>query len=218
MKRTFWIIFAAVCAVAVVAAVVVNHSADSLPQAETFHLHDVPVQAVDSPGMLPWRDPKGDMRTFFPSATGYRLQPVAFSGIVQPIQQRLGSQAKLKVYGVYVYTILRHNSVCGTVSIQQADGEYGVIEVVVALNNEGRIAGVRLQRYREPDAIAKALTAPSWLAGFRGKDENSSLSIGDDIGKVPQDAMPSAQAVVGTVRSLVIELAVARQNGIIRHA
>src|SRR5579862_7000180 len=209
MKRAFWIVLGVICAAAILAAVMVTRSANSLPQAETFHLHDVPVQAVDSPGMLPWRNPKADMQAFFPGATDYRLQPVAFSGIVAPIQQRLGLKTPLEVYGVYVYTILRNGAVCGTVSIQQADGEYGVIEVVVGLDNQSRIVGIRLQRYREPGTIAKALTSPSWLSSFRGKDENSAFQIGDDIPSVPKEAMPSAQAVVGTVRALVIELAVA---------
>jgi hypothetical protein len=215
MKRTFWIVLAAVSAAAVLAAAVVTHSANSLPQAETLHINDTPAQAVDSPGMLPWRNPKSDMKVFFPGATDYRLQPVAFSGIVAPIQQRLGPKTPLEVYGIYVYTILRNGSVCGTVSIQQADGEYGVIEVVVGLDDQSRIVGVRLQRYREPDAITKAIASPAWLSSFQGKDENSAFRIGDDIPAVPKDALPSARAVVATVRSLVIELAVARQNGII---
>ena len=218
MKHPLWIVLGAICAAAILAAVIVTRSANSLPQAETFHLHDVPVQAVDSPGLLPWRNPKSDMQAFFPGATDYRLQPVAFSGIVLPINRRLGPKDPLEVYGVYLYTILRHGAVCGTVSIQQADGEYGVIEVVVGLDNHSRIVGVHLQRYREPDSIAKALASPKWLASFRGKDANSKFEIGDDIPSVPENAMPSAQAVVGTVRSLVIELSVARQNGILSNA
>lgn len=97
----------------------------------------------------------------------------------------------------------------GTVITRRVKGEYGVIEIVLAIRVDGRVRGVRLQRLREPKVIADALRSPQWLEAFEGKTFESRWQLGKDV---PTEARSSAQAVIEGVRSLLILLETAEQR------
>lgn len=183
-----------------------------LPQdkVETLTLTHPLVTAA--PALCPWRDSQGDLRAFFPTADRYQTRLMALSGLRLPILHRLGPGASLESNSLPIFFIFRGVAPQGAVLVQRMAGEYGVIEVVVGVNTVGRVQGVRLQRLREPDRIARALTDPPWLRSFRGKTAADPWRLGGDVPDRPAPARASARIIVGTVRSLLIEYDVVRRR------
>lgn len=128
------------------------------------------------------------------------------------ILKRLGPGATLRESALDAHRVQRANGTpAGTVLVRRAPGEYGAIELVVGVDPVGRVAGVRVQREREPPPVAAALTSPRWLGALRGKTAGDPWRIGNDVPAVPPAARPSADALAGTVRALLIEFAVAEK-------
>ena len=96
----------------------------------------------------------------------------------------------------------------GGVLTRRVKGEFGAIEIVLAVKNDGRLAGVKLQRIREPESVAKAFSE-AWLRSFRGKSSESNWRLGQDVPAVSDAAKVSALAILEGVRSQLILLAVA---------
>jgi hypothetical protein len=182
------------------------HDEDSgiTPGYETAHS-----AATEVPAMCPWRDPKSDLRRFFPGADSYGQETLILSPLRLEIMKRLGPGVPLESNALYIYRALQGQTRRGTALVRRASGEYGAIEVVVAVDPERRVIGVHLQRHREPPAIASAIASPQWLGAFRGKTANDAFHIGGDLPAVPPVAEKSAEAIAGAVRSLLIELDVA---------
>jgi hypothetical protein len=175
------------------------------PGYETAH----PSAAVEVPAMCPWRDPQGDLRRFFPGADGYRQETLILSSLRLEILKRLGPGVPLESNALYVYRATQGKSDRGTILVRRAGGEYGAIEVVVALDPARRVVGVHLQRHREPPPVADVITSPQWLGAFRGKSASDAFHVGGDLPAVPPAAQKSAEAVARAVRSLLIEFEVA---------
>lgn len=159
--------------------------------------------------MCPWRDPNGDLRRFFPGATTYRQDTLILSPLRLPILKRLGPGARLDSNALYAYRALKGGAAVGAVLIRRVAAEFGAVEVVVGVGLDRRVVGVRLQRHREPPAVAAAIASPAWLGAFRGKGPGDAFRIGGDLPAVPPEARRSAEAVAGAVRSLLIEYDVA---------
>ncbi len=172
------------------------------------------VERVETAPMCPWREPEADLRRFFPGATGYRTQVRILSALRVELSRRLGRPPSAEENAVYLYEVDRGGDAEGTVLVRRVKGEYGAIEVVLAVNKSGSVRAVRIQRLREPPAITRALTAPEWLAAFRGQDAASDWRLGAAVPEVPAPARPSAQAVLNGVRSQLILLEVARAHGL----
>lgn len=178
------------------------------PALETLTLTRPVVTAP--PAMCAWRNPSSDMAAFFPGADSYHTRLMVLSGLRVPIRQRLGVYPDADV--LYAYTVFRRGARCGEVLTHRVAGEYGAMEVVVGVDAQGRVTGMRLQRLREPDAVARALTAPAWDGAFRGKTAGDAWRLGQDIPDVPPPARVSAGKVVDAVRALLIEYDVARRS------
>lgn len=169
---------------------------------------------VETAPMCPWREPETDLRRFFPGATGYDTEILVLSGVRGELAQRLGRQPTAEENALYAYPVQGSAGKLGTVLVRRVKGESGAIEVVLAVDTGGRVVGVRLQRYREPEVVAAALKAPGWLRWFQGKTAESDWGLGGGIAPVPQVALPSARAVVDGVRSMLILLQVAQERGL----
>jgi hypothetical protein len=159
--------------------------------------------------MCPWRDPPSDLKQFFPSATRYEVDTRILSGLRVELAQRLGRTPTGEENALHVYRIYQDKLELGTVLTRRVKGNYGAIELVLAVEPAGQVRGLRLQRLREPDSIAAALTNPEWLHSFEGRNTDSSWKIGGDITEVPSEARLSANAIVEGTRSLLILLATA---------
>lgn len=154
--------------------------------------------------MCSWREPKSDMAAFFPGATGYHADTVVLSRHKVAIEKRLGGAYHMDSTALYVYRIEQGGAVVGTVAVRRVAGPHGAIEVVAALDPNRRIAGVRIQRMREPEPAAKAISNPQWLGGFRGMSADSFDSPASH--PLPPDASEAAEAVRTAVRSLLVEM------------
>ncbi len=186
---------------------------------ESSNSTEVPFQArtnpIDAAPLCPWREPDTDLQRFFPDATRYEAETRILSGLRLELAGRLGRTPAAEENALHLYRVFREREPLGTILVRRVKGEHGAIEIVLAVAESGQIAGVRLQRLREPDAIAAGLEQPEWLAGFRGKTVKDFPAPGRDLPAVPAEARVSAQAVVEGVRSLLVLLDAASKSGII---
>jgi hypothetical protein len=161
----------------------------------------------------PWRDPKTDLARFFPDATAYEAQTRILSGRRLELAERLGRTPAGDENTLQLYRVQNGTTPLGTILTRRVRGEFGAIELVLAVDGEQRVCGLFLQRLREPEPVARALQDPAWLGSFAGKRAGSAWEIGRDIPEVPVAARASAGAVVEGARSLLILLAVAQPTG-----
>jgi hypothetical protein len=161
--------------------------------------------------LCPWREPESDLKRFFPAATGYALETRILSGLRLELAERLGRTPSVEENALRSYRVYRETELVGTVVTRRVKGEYGSIELVLALNTNQTVRGLRLQRLREPSPIAKALEDPTWGASFVGKSIGADCRFDGNIADVPSGARASAQAITEGVRSCLVLLATAEQ-------
>jgi hypothetical protein len=104
------------------------------------------------------------------------------------------------------YCVYRGEQPLGHILTRRAKGQFGAIEIVLAVAQDGQIKGIRLQRLREPEDTSAALQSAAWLSAFSHQTARSDWRLGQAIPDVPPEARASAQAVVESVRSLLILL------------
>lgn len=157
---------------------------------------------IEAAPMCPWRQPKSDMAAFFPKATSYKLETVILTSHFREFKTRLGRLPTSDENPLYLHRVFAGSNEIGSILVRRVKGEYGAIEIVLGIAKNGSVAGVRIQRMREPQATANALDA-AWLRSFRGKNSADSWKL-SDVSPVPDFAKFSAQAIVEGVRSLLI--------------
>ncbi len=191
-----------------VAAVFVERSQRG-PDIETIGLTR---PSEEAPALCPWRNPQADMQAFFPGADRYQTRIMVLSGMRVPLKQRLGPETPLDSNVLYAYPVFQGQTPRGAVMVQRAAGEYGALEIVVGVQLDGKIAGARLQRSREPDEVTTFLQSPHWLGGFQGKTAEDAWKIGVDLPVVPPIAQKAAETTAKTVRMLLIEWELAKNH------
>lgn len=209
MTRPRWLASLGLALVGVAAFAAIHYArmssaSDSEP---TRHADQTP--QIDSPGMCPWRSPQSDMRTFFPGASDYRQRLLVLSDLRSEVVKKLGPKSPIDANSIYCYQIVKRRAVVGSIVAQRTPGEYGAVEYVAAFDSKGRIAGVKIQRLREPAAGAKAIKSPTWLRAFRGRDADSGFEPGVDIPAVVPAAKITAGSLTDSIRRLTIEYDVA---------
>jgi hypothetical protein len=177
-----------------------------------FHSHASHAQREPAP-LCPWRESERDLRRFFPGATATREELRIMSHLRIALIQNLGRPLTAEELLLRGFRVMRRSQPLGTVLVRPVKGEFGAIELVLAVEPEGRVRGLRLQRQREPAPIVAELTASRWLGAFRGKTADSPLRIGQDLPQVSRQARISAAAVAEGVRSLLILLRAAQKHG-----
>lgn len=174
---------------------------------------EVPFEPKTKPAeagpLCPWREPQADMQRFFPEATHYTLETSILSGRRAELAARLGRTPTGDENVLHVYRVSGEQGRLGTITTRRAKGEYGAIELVLAADADGAVRGVRLQRLREPEAVAAELQNPRWLQSFAGHRPESDWRLGADIPDVSAGARSSASAIVDGARAALILLAVA---------
>jgi hypothetical protein len=169
--------------------------------------------SVEPAPLCPWRERERDLRRFFPDATGSREELKILSHLRVALLQELGRPLTAEEMLLRPYHVVNGGAPLGSVLVRRVKGEFGAIELVLAVQHDGRVRGVRLQRQREPGPVAAVLTSPQWLRGFRGKTADSPLRVGEDLPGVPPEAKASAVAVAEGVRTSLILLRAAEQHG-----
>jgi hypothetical protein len=174
----------------------------------------IPIRTpVAGASLCPWRQPEADMSTFFPHATSHRTESIALSHHLAELRKRLGRWPGPAENPLQIHRIYAGRQLLGSVLARRVKGEYGAIEIVLAVNTQGRVRDLKMQRLREPTPIAGVLRSPQWLHAFEGKTVESDWRLGHSIPDVPAAARPSAEAVVSGVRSLLILLDAAGRTG-----
>lgn len=164
--------------------------------------------------LCPWRQPDRDLQAFFPTATGCERETRILSGLRLELAERLGRPPTGEENSLPLYRVQGPGGRIGTILVRRVKGEYGAIEIVVAVDADGKVRGVRLQRLREPKAIADALADPAWLGSFRGQTAISAAESARELSVVPPAARISGQAVVDGVRGVLVLLAAAEKSGL----
>ena len=207
MSRPFVFSGGALAVVLAVAAWRINESSRS---------PEIPFESENRPPSLaplcPWREPENDLKLFFPDATRYELETRILSGQRLELAERLGRTPTGDENALHIYPVYREQTPLGVVLTRRVKGEFGAIELVLAVGTNQQICGLRLQRLREPAASAAALQDFQWLRSFIGKRADSSWEPEREISDMPADARVSAEAIVDGVRSLLILLATANQG------
>jgi hypothetical protein len=154
-----------------------------------------------------WRSPDEDIAEIY-NADSYKT---VFQDITdvqrQRIEQQLGysldpDETQFKFFPVY-----KGDNQIGTVMTHAGKGQFGVIEVVVAVIDTGNgaiVKRVRIQRDREK--AKAALRSTKFLGQFKGLAANDNFTIDDDNGLKPagKDAVKASKAIANAVRKLLI--------------
>jgi hypothetical protein len=177
----------------------------------TETLFDPKVRPPETAPLCPWREPASDLKLFFPKGTGYEVETRILSGLRVELAERLGRIPTGDENALHIWRIHQGTAFVGSVLTRRVKGEHGAIELVLAVDPKERVRGLRLQRLREPEPLARVLQNPEWLRSFEGRRADSSWKFGGDIPEVPAEARASAQAIIEGTRSLLILLAASTQ-------
>ncbi len=161
-----------------------------------------------SVGLCPWRDPTTDRRAFFPTATEVREETLILSSKRLELIRRLGRTPTGEENTIKIYRLLANGQVLGEVVARRARGESGVIELVLAVRTDGTVLGAKIQRLREPEAVAQGLQSKRWLGAFIGKTAAAQWRLGADIPGVVPEARSSAEAVLDAAHTILVLLQV----------
>ena len=157
-------------------------------------------------GLCVWRFPDRDIKEFY-DADSYKTVFVDVSlAKKEIIEKRLNAsldpdESQFKFWPVYKKGIL-----VGTVTTHLTKGDYGAIEVVIALEHDKmgknlRVRAVKIQRDREK--ARAALRSPEFLDQFKGKTTKDLLEVGKDI-KPAEGTKKSSHAVAFSVKKQLI--------------
>ncbi len=158
-------------------------------------------------GLCPWRDPKADLKQFFAENVEYQEEVIVLSRQRQEIGKRLGRVPTGDENLLRVYRIRQKNQTLGTLIPRRLRGESGVIEIVIAVDAQGKVIGAKLQRLREPDNVAKILRSAEFLGKFAGKTAQSAWKLGTDFAQIAPSTKVSASAILDGTRTALILLA-----------
>jgi hypothetical protein len=162
-----------------------------------------------TPEMLAWREPDADIARFFPGANAHREETRILSAQRLELIRRLGREPTAEEHLPVIHRITRDGKPLGVVMVRRVKGEAGSIEVVIAVDPERRVKGVRLQRQREPKEAAAVLTSAEWLKRFEGKRPGDTIPDA-----APAAAKASAQELVRGVRDALVVLDLAERKGV----
>lgn len=162
--------------------------------------------------LCPWREPSLDLAAFFPGATEFEVQTLILSGLRAEAADRLGRPLTGDENSLRVWRIHKTGDFVGTVLTRRIRGESGAIEIVLAVDAEGKVAGAKIQRLREPDSIASALQDRAWLGSFIGRNAKTPWRTGEDVETLPPEARSSAESISDGIRTLLILLETGEGN------
>ncbi len=151
-----------------------------------------------------WRKPDEDIRQFFPGAETYRTDIKEPGAKREAIEKRIGAKLDSDESEFKIYRILKGGKSIGTIMTHLGKGQFGAIEVVVAIENYGKVKGVRIQRDREK--ARAALRGAAFLGQFAGKTSKDPLTVGKDIRTAAEGAEQSSQIIAFSVKKLLVLL------------
>ena len=152
-----------------------------------------------------WRQPDEDISAIFGSGS-YKTVFVDIGDSVRPrVEQRLGFSLDADETQFKYFPVYKGEKRVGTVMTHVGKGQFGAIEVVVAViegDSGPVIKAVRIQRDREK--AKAALRSKEFLGQFKGMGLNDAFKIGDDLNTATEGAEKASQAVATAARKLLI--------------
>lgn len=155
-----------------------------------------------------WRDPERTMQKLFPVARDYKtvtvkMTPERIAAIERALGAELDESEKVEFNFYDIMGIVGGKpKKVGTIIALAGKGEYGVIEVVIGVENNGRIVGVYIQRSRE--RVTRALQSPEFLSQFVGKTKDDGFDVGRHIRPAASNAEAASGVVAFVIRKMLI--------------
>lgn len=164
------------------------------------------IVASSSASLCVWRSPDEDIASIFATAGSYKT---VFEDISdtrrQRIEDRLGFALDPDETQFKFFPVFSGEEQIGTVMTHAGKGQFGVIEVVVAVVDTGTgaiVKEVRIQRDREK--AKQVLRSDKFLGQFAGMTAEDDFTLGESIKPAAENAVKSSQAVADAVRKLLI--------------
>jgi hypothetical protein len=152
-----------------------------------------------------WRSPDRDIAEIF-EADGYKTVFEDIDDARQArIEERLGFELDPDETEFKFFPVFSGEDRVGTVMTHVGKGQFGAIEVVVAVvdtDSGPAIKEVRIQRDREK--AKAALRGADFLGQFRGMGPDDDYTVGSGLKTATAGAEVASQAVATAVRKLVV--------------
>jgi hypothetical protein len=152
-----------------------------------------------------WRQPDADISVIFGSGSYKTVFVDITDAQKQAIEKRLGFPLDVDETQFKYFPVYRGTKRTGTVMTHVGKGQFGAIEVVVAIANTDSspvIKAVRIQRDREK--AKAALRSDEFLGQFKGMGLTDAFRVGDDLNTATKGAEKASQAVATAVRKLLV--------------
>ena len=152
-----------------------------------------------------WRQPDTDISDIFGSGSYKTVFADITDAQKQKIEKRLGFPLDADETQFKYFPVFKGKERVGTVMTHAGKGQFGAIEVVVAVvegDSGPVIKAVRIQRDREK--AKAALRSKEFLGQFKGKGLNDAFKLGDDLKTAAPGADKASQAVATAARKLLI--------------
>ena len=152
-----------------------------------------------------WRNPDADIKAFFGGGS-YRTVLATVGDKKAKIEKRLGQKLDSDELQLKFWPVTKDGQRVGTVASHLGKGEYGAIEMVVAIvdppKTPAKVKAVKIQRDRE--RYRSALRSATFLNQFKGKQANSKLRVGEDIKPAHAQAVRASRVVALSVKKLLV--------------
>ena len=152
-----------------------------------------------------WRQPDSDISDIFGSGSYKTVFADITDAQKLKIEKRLGFSLDADETQFKYFPVYKGTKRVGTVMTHAGKGQFGAIEVVVAVvegDSGPFIKAVRIQRDREK--AKAALRSKEFLGQFKGKGLNDAFKLGDDLKTAAPGADKASQAVATAARKLLI--------------
>ena len=164
-----------------------------------------------------WRDPERTMQKIFPAARDYRTTTVKFdAGKIRSVEQALGRSFEEASAGEFNFydimgVVQGKPQKLGTLMALAGKGDYGVIEVVIGVDPNGKILGTYIQRSRE--RVTRALQSPVFLSQFNGKTTRDDFQVGTSLKPAAADAESASRTVAQVIHKMMVLYDVLAKGG-----
>ena len=152
-----------------------------------------------------WRQPDADISGIFGSGSYKTVFADITDAQKLKIEKRLGFSLDADETQFKYFPVYKGKQRVGTVMTHAGKGQFGAIEVVVAVvegDSGPVIKDVRIQRDREK--AKAALRGKEFLGQFKGKGLTDAFKVGDDMKTAALGADKASQALATAARKLLI--------------
>jgi transcriptional regulator of nitric oxide reductase len=144
--------------------------------------------------------PGRQLQQTFAQATRFTSQQATLSGTqIEQIERILKTRLTPEDRRPIFYPAYRGNQKIGWVVFVDETGDYGPMEIGVAMDNDGRIAAVKMLEHRENRAIERK----EFLEQFNGKAIGDVLKLDEQVPEL-NEAPQASRAVIRAVKKALL--------------